>query len=504
MLTEKNEKSELNLLDYTKITNFYINVRTRLRKVAKRTQFTDYGILYVFKPYLIPLKTIDNLCAFYTKFTKAQDELDDIQNQVNNKNIRASKRYKFNNINKLDEIQILDKIKSLEIAKKELSDYLNIQIVRILLEEFDTFIEEINCTIRKIFLLSLTSLPKIDKESVKYCHYLLKIDDSKQGFLREYSNTIYELLFFFGIENSFEALVQQTTNLTEFFTLVIDTNKKFINDNRVNYVNAGLLKLMVLNLKDVIIKRLNIIKKDKKFKNLPNLIRLYGNIKHSRGYKIKEIDVLCDLKTNIMTEIHNCFVQFFIDLEYLDKPNSKYIAEKSGRSLKQTFDAFKVNEHVLKIWFKKYGKAFGVYEEKNLVDNFAEKYLRKIDNLANELEGIPKNVYLINNYYLFKNHMELHNKKPLKKIINSHLNNINGWFKVEIENEKNRDPVKYIKNTLKIYGGYQLPRKMCNKIRELTKEYTLQFFPVNAKLTPKVNEFLELIDKTFIYTKNVL
>ncbi len=480
------EKLEHGIKKDNELIEFLTNLKYVTQKISIKLKHINSGIMNNIKPYIKSQAVLKELDMFYKNFINIENALKDMKQSFKKENLKSKN---IINLKDLDEIEILNKINELNKYKEELKNYKDVKIVKELINDIDDFIESLNKKIMKAFFKSLNILPKIEEISIKYSFYLQKINWKKK-FFQKYTKKVYDILNFYKINDTFNGLVQQTENLTIFFNLIISINKKLIKPSMANSINSGLIKMMVINLKKIILERIRIVENENNVSNLPNLIKLYGGLKHGDGLVIKEIEYLFDLKENILKSIQNHFIMFFKKLDDLKYPNKKNKTEELLIILKNVINSFKINKKVEKAWFDKYGKYFKLSNKNEIKTKFTIKCFNKIDKLAKELDDLSKSIYLINNYYELASFIKKHKNKNIKELINCNINIILGLLQFNIVS--NNDKVKEILKKITKYG---LPIVIKSKIKDKIKTSLVDLFVNRAIDKKNVNKLSKIIDK---------
>lgn len=385
----------------------------------------------------------------------------------------------------LKDIKILEKINNLNDYKKCLSEFMEVKIVSDFCKRIDLFVEKITDIIKVAFFNNLRSLPKINNLVPEFSGHIIKFykdyPEEKKTFLANYVKEAHKRLGFVSINGNFNVLIQETENLTKYFSMIININNKILGSSDANSVNIGLISLIIVNLRIVISDILGAIDKNNDPSEIVHLIKLSSNLKHSKGPIIKEIESLFVFKKTILTLIQNCLIQFFTDLELLDSANSEFQAEDLCKTMACILDAFKKEKSVRNAWLEVYGPSLGVH--KDLSKNFAVKCLNKVHVLVDDIQGkynriygktvlsdIFKYIYLINNYYCFRDHLFIYKDKELKTSIDKYTEIIIGLWRINIENMGTNKLISRITADVIKHNEYMLPPQQQIYISEKLKE----------------------------------
>lgn len=388
----------------------------------------DNRILDTMKPYLLPRKNILSLIEFYNVFEHFNSYIKQIKIFVRQHNLEEDSI----EIEDLEKCNFLKLISDLDLEKNKLVKYKDVKIATALIKESDEIFELLNLIVKNAVFNSLNRLPKVVENLDSYSQLLLKGDNSNE-FIKKFTEICLDRLGFAGIESNFQAILQRTRHLTEDLNMVISFNRRILGKNAARTVNDGLIKLMVLDLKKILIQALEKINSGSSFKYLPFLCNMHIRLNHGEGNMVKEIEDLFPLKKEILTLIFNCFIDFFMNVDLLKQPNSDLNSEELVDILCETLKLFKENKTMKKLWVDEYGQSFGVrgVEEMNL--NFINKTYYKLYELSKKLDIAEKSIYLVNNLDKFKPFVEKVDEKNLEELVLKNLDIIVGMWQIKLE-----------------------------------------------------------------------
>jgi len=175
---------------------------------------------------------------------------------------------------------------------------------------------------------------------------------------------------------------------------------------------------------------------------------------------IREIEELFVYKVPIYKLVLNCFIQFFGDLELLERAEPEKGVERLNGVMVAALDCFRQNKDVRRHWVELHGPSFGVYKAKGLGPNFSEKCLIKTKKLAERMGGVAKYTYLINNFYAFREHTTVVSGSDLKAQIDKNCQIIVGLWRINIEAVEDYQLSNYLKGELRKHRKYYLPEEL--------------------------------------------
>lgn len=459
---------------------------------------TDYGAMRAFKPYIGPQQNIRRLLDFYRLYEEAIASFNNIK--IEFERIGWDEDKGEISMKDLESADVLQKIDALKQSCSSLSEYQKVKLVAEHAKTVSRYIEGLNKRIKRAFFASLASLPKIPSHARKYAQYLLKVIDNRE-LLGAYTKKVYNALGFFNIENNFDALIQQTTDLTSFFNLIININKELLGKQAAHNINVGLITLLMVNLKKIISDTLGVVDKDNKPEMIPYLIRLSGNLKHSEGPLIKEIEDLFVYKDSINKLILNCMIEYLSELELLERPNRHCKIEKVSKLLIKILGSFEQNPREKEKWAEKYGPSFGVYNAAELDSNFGTKCLMKVDEVAEKLDGMEKQIYLANNYYAFRSRIEEYKGREMKEQIEKAYKMITGLWKIGIDAASRYNTGEYIRKECMRQSRYYLPEELRNRVQEELKSI-VEGLIINRTINENPDVLREAIEQVYTGSKN--
>lgn len=449
---DKGDKTER---DYNYFKEFSSKISELTKQIESILQNTDYKTMDTFKPYIKPKKNVSKLLEFYSVYTEVTKSVGDIKIEIEKSGIDLDQENTKLNIKDLNNVNIIDKIDKINEIIERLVPYKGVKIVDEFKSESEKYIKKIIKILEKVFFKALDRLPKVVSGLEEYSRLLLKYVENKT-FLSEYTEILYTKLSFQEAKN-LNTLIQETKDLTKYFNIIIDMNIKILGRHVAHNINVGVINLIVINLKKVIIDQLSVIDKDNKAIHVPLLIKLYGNLRHTKGPIIREIESLFIFRSQINKLILNCLIQFFCDLELVNKPSAKHGIEEFNLIMTEILQAFDDNKECKHIWVEEFGPSMGVYRSKDLNSNFCNKCLIKTAKLSEGLDGIPKYVYLINNYYIFSPFIKEFDSKELKSLIEKNIQYIIGMWKINTSSLQGSKLKKFIFDEISVHKKYKLP-----------------------------------------------
>lgn len=430
---------------------------------------TDYKSMDVFKAYIGPQKNIERLICFYNLYTDAAKTFSTVKIAIEKSDCQALADRGELGIPALDDIAIIDKTEALHSAQASLADYRRVKIVQALVSDIDAYVDAMAKTIRKAFLSALDRLPKVPDGASRYAQFLLGTGDSRE-FLALYTKKAYSKLGFFEAANNLDALLQQTGNITSYLGLIIEINTKILGKPASHNISLGLITLIVVNLKKIISDALGAVGKDTSPARIPFLVGLCGNLRHSEGPAIREIEDLFVFRDPICKLVLNCFIQFFGDLELLEHPRSDCTVEGLNAEMVGALQSFASNRAVRKRWVEAHGPSFGVYKPGDLGENFGGKCLIKTAELSRQLSGMERYIYLINNQQAFVGHVRTHEGRALETQIDKNCQILVGLWRIAIEGVEERKLNRFLRSELQKHARYRLPAEQRKVVADALKE----------------------------------
>lgn len=296
----------------------------------------------------------------------------------------------------------------------------------------------------------------------------------KEAYLREYMDVFRLRMGFVSIKDNEQAILQQTKNLTAYFGMVKELNRRIIGRKCARIINEGIIQLLVLDLKTTLGDCLMKIDKDQSPESIVFLIQLYSQLRHSGGSVADEIEKLFELKPEIIKLIFNCFIQFFGQLDLQDRPNTNLQAEKIVVLLSKILKKFSRNKEVKREWCERFGNSFGVHNVKDLNQNFCEKCLLKITGLAERVEDKLRPVYMINNIHTLKDYAITFSGLDIKQIVYKNCELLVGFLRLGLELKSPVEAYRYLVDELSKAKGMWLPEEerqyVTDKIKKLFEE----------------------------------
>lgn len=438
----------------------------RLSRLLSVLEGTDYKVLDSFKPYTTPKRNIEKLNKFYTLYTTTVKTIGDIRMDLSRTALKDGKPERVLGLKELLDTGVLEKISKIHDMERQMLEFKSVKMVGAYLSDTGKYVDELVSTIKASFFQSLGRLPRVPELAPEFAAFLLENCDNRE-FLGEYTKSAYGHLCLVNTKVNPTTLLQQTRNLSKYFNLIIQVNGEILGREAAHNINVGLITLIVLNLKKSIGDLLIQIDANNDPKNIPFLVRLRKQLKHSPGPKIKELEGLFVFKPQIDKLILNCFIQFFANLELLKTPNDSCRPEKICQTMSEILHAFSKATRVREIWVSTYGPSFGVYHADDLGTNFSNKCLMKIQKFAERMDGTARYIYLINNQHLFRKYSKGNGKMSMKELIHHNARFILGLWKIEMEKASSISELNnFLENQISTQANYALPHSTSKKITE--------------------------------------
>lgn len=435
---------------------------------------TNISTLDPIKPLIHPRRNISKLIGFYELFWDCHSIFKENREKIEKFNILPEKKMDLEDLSRL---QIIPIMKEFLKCFDKLKDHLEIKIIKKLIDDEKIFFDKVVDLISRSVIFALERLPKVVEKLEEYSRFVVKHSEGNE-YIREYSRTCQKRLGFVELDSNHSAILQQTNDLTKRLNMIKSLNIRILGTKQARTVNEGLIKIMVIDLKLIIGNALLKIEKEESPSSIIFLSQLYLRLRHSEGEIVYEIEDLFDFKPQILKIIFNCFIQLFGRLCVLEKPRSDCKAEKLAVNLSKILNLFTSEKELMKDWVSKFGSSFGIYNENQLAENFSEKCLQQIFEIAESLEVHERSVYLINNIDLFKSFVTKVAGLETEHQIYKYCQTILGLVRIENESKSPtktfEDLLIFMKKTKKM----TLPEKevvyMKNGLRKFIDELMLR------------------------------
>jgi len=456
MENEDGNKTKLKFLD--NIVDFSRKIETLTEDLYQLLKSKDNKVLDPVKPIIEPRRGASAVVAFYNMYLDAAKTFKEVEAKLDATEIFKKGNDAALEIEDLDAVHVIELLGEFAAKIKDLENDSKIKIVSKMIEDSSKKLEKYLEVVIKVSLRALNRLPRVVDKLDVYSRFIIKHGNGDR-YLKEYLEVFHSKLSFLGIENNKKALLQQTENLTGHFNMVKELNTRILGKRVAKNINKGIVQLLVLDLKAIVAKILAKIDKNQAPASIPFLIQLYARIRHREGSIVEEIEELFELKPEIIKLIFNCFIQFFGQLDLLEKPNSKLEAEELTVLLASILHEFSVNKEAKREWATKFGRSFGVSDTAELGSNFSEKCLLKITDLSSKLEIRERSIYVINNVHCFREYLDKFSGLSIKQLIYKHTETIIGLIKVEIGSKTPSEAYKYLLGDLAEVKKYSLPEE---------------------------------------------
>lgn len=428
----------------------------------------DSSILDPIKPTIEPKKNATLVMEFYNAYLNAVETFKKVESKIKSAGISAKAAESKLEIKDLEEHNVLELLSSFIKNFDGLEKYASIKIVEKLVMEKRQVLDEYLEIIRKTVIGALKRLPNVVDGVDKYSKFLLRQTNSKQ-YIIEYMDICQSRLALFKIEESETAILQQTKDLTHYFNMVKELNVRLLGKKHSKLTKEGLILMLVLDLKGSLGTYLAKIEKSSLSSHIPFLIQLYSRIKHGDEEMVDELEHLFELKPEIMKLIFNCFIQFFGELDLLQEPNKEFQSEEIVNVLSETLKEFSLNKEAKRVWVSSFGTSFGVYQVEDLDENFCEKCLLKITELAEQLELKYHAIYTINNVHSLQKYFLRLSGLEVKQLIYKNCETIVGVFRIGLESKSPTEAYTYLSETLLADKKYYLPDEERNYVAKKLK-----------------------------------
>lgn len=426
-----------------------------LKNIYREVEYTKMNAVEEFKPFNEPKTNIDLLLNFYNIFLSSYNNFEKINSEI-------SKFFETEmNIDNCFENKILDKGKNLLEMKNKLENFEKIMIVKTLLQEINSLLQNLNIKVEQIFFKNLILEKDKLKEMNELFLFLENFTETK-NLLKKISSTIYQRSNFDFIKNDKNLLLEKIKSLEDNLSFINFYTIKLLGDKNGNSINLGLNKILVINMKKVIADILLIIENEEKLENIPFLIELNYHLKHNDEKKIKEIEELYVYKDQIYKLMCNIFLTFVDNIQKISKSNDFCDVEKISIDLKIAMDKMSEYSQISKIFINNYGPFFKTQTLNDFFLKMCSSLIKKLFEISEDLPSLKKSIYLINNLYIFQ-YYNVENI-DVKKFIEENINNITNTFQNELKDRSSDRLSKFIDSNLSSLKSYYLSDEIKEKI----------------------------------------
>ncbi|EQB61696.1 ubiquitin-protein ligase [Vairimorpha apis BRL 01] len=403
-----------------------------LKNIYREVEYTKMNAVEEFKPFNEPKTNIDLLLNFYNIFLK------------------ISKFFETEmNIDNCFENKILDKGKNLLEMKNKLENFEKIMIVKILLQEINSLLQNLNIKVEQIFFKNLILEKDKLKEMNELFLFLENFTETK-NLLKKISSTIYQRSNFDFIKNDKNLLLEKIKSLEDNLSFINFYTIKLLGDKNGNSINLVIADILL------------IIENEEKLENIPFLIELNYHLKHNDEKKIKEIEELYVYKDQIYKLMCNIFLTFVDNIQKISKSNDFCDVEKISIDLKIAMDKMSEYSQISKIFIKNYGPFFKTQTLNDFFLKMCSSLIKKLFEISEDLPSLKKSIYLINNLYIFQ-YYNVENI-DVKKFIEENINNITNTFQNELKDRSSDRLSKFIDSNLSSLKSYYLSDEIKEKI----------------------------------------
>ncbi|ORD99378.1 hypothetical protein A0H76_948 [Hepatospora eriocheir] len=492
---EDNEKIRDKLNKLKEQCKFSENIENICKLLINELNNTDYKVMDSFKPFILPKQNITKLLNFYKLYTESLKKIENIQIEI--EKVGLSDDEKILRIKDLDDMNVLKLMNNYLKCLDDLKSYIKVNMVRELCKKSKKYYEGIVSKIEEAFFNALKRLPKVVNSIDLYGKFLIRSLDKKE-FLSKYTQALYKILGFSEVK-TFPILNQRTKKLTQYLNMVKNINTQIIGKTEAHNINIGLIQLIIINLKKVIGDILLKVEKEIKPNQIPSLVILYNNLRHTEGPIVDEIEDLFVYKEQILKLILNCLVHFFAYLETLDSPNIDLKTESQVLTLCDIFKSFENNKSIKREWVRKFGPSFGVYNSDELYDNFCRKCLTKVEKASNNLKNYDKYIYLINNKAPFKEFVKMYDNMTMENSIKKDVKLVIGLWKISIEKYDGVTLNRFMLKQLEKHKKYYLPNEERNILHSNLTETVEELIAANI-LQGQVSKLKNAIEMSYTGT----
>ncbi|EQB61688.1 ubiquitin-protein ligase [Vairimorpha apis BRL 01] len=337
-----------------------------LKNIYREVEYTKMNAVEEFKPFNEPKTNIDLLLNFYNIFLSSYNNFEKINSEI-------SKFFETEmNIDNCFENKILDKGKNLLEMKNRLENFEKIMIVKTLLQEINSLLQNLNIKVEQIFFKNLI----LEKDKLKEMNEFL----------------------------------EDNLSFINFYTIKLLGDK---NGNSINLVIADILL---------------IIENEEKLENIPFLIELNHHLKHNDEKKLRKLKNY--IKSNDFCDVEKISIDLKIAMDKMSEYSqiSKIFIKNYGPFFKtQT-----LNDFFLKMCSSLIKKLFEISEDlpslKKSIYLINNLYIFQYYNVENidVKKFIEENINNITN--TFQNELKDRSSDRLSKFIDSNLSSLKSYY----------------------------------------------------------------------------
>lgn len=459
------EESKNNIKLLEEIEKLSKNINRFADDLLQLLKAKDSSVLDEVREYVGPRRNALKVLNFYEFYLDNSKKFSEANEKIENSKIDNTTA----TIKDLEKIQMLDLLKTQTTIINGFEEYSGIEIVDKLVIKQKKTLEKNLETVKCVVIESLRRLPKVVDKIDVYSRFLLANYD-KKSYLKEYTDVFVSRMSFLAIKGNENAILQQTKSLTNTFNMLKELNKRILGRETSRVVNDGVIKILVLDLRNTLSQYLLEIDKEQSPSKIPFLIQLYTRLKHTDGSMVEEIEYLFKLKPEIMKIVFNCFIRFFGNLDLLEEPSKTLRAEEITETLAEILKQFSLNRFAKKEWVQTFGGSFGIHNVSEINQNFCDKCLHKITKISEQLDPKLRPIYIINNLNALQEYINEFSGMEIKQMIYKNCEIITGFLIVELESKTPTESYNYLLTELQKAKNLWLPEEERNHVSEKIKK----------------------------------
>ncbi|TBU05603.1 hypothetical protein CWI36_0613p0010 [Hamiltosporidium magnivora] len=454
MLHSEDEQEREFLFELESINKIGIEIEKDLKKIESYIKETPLSTLEAFKTYIEPKRNLDKIIYFYDLFLKSAENIYKQQEKIE---IIKNKEIVKEEFDK--EIKI---IKCLEKIKGELFNFKKYQDIHAVKKFCDEVNKNVNLNLemleKSFFKYIGHQFPNMNYKT-KICNLsnFLYLNREKSIFVKKYVDLFIIKYGSRKIENKYIELVNRVICLHEWIEEVKKVNDFLFEEDITGSINKEILEKLMLELKVVISHALMDIDRKNKPENLIYLIKLYSSIKIKENIRDTNMEMLFEFKKECLVLINNLLITFEQNIIHEKKNEKNFLCEQFNKTFLDFCDTFKENNNCLEELIFKFQENFAFENYDSFVNYYGVKCLRKTFDLSENLKGIQKCVYLLNNLDILQEYILEYKNIKIIEYLERNKNDIIKIWKNECEKRKHKESTEFLKLNLSIQRKYILP-----------------------------------------------
>ncbi|KAM0686330.1 hypothetical protein COBT_002449 [Conglomerata obtusa] len=297
-----------------------------------------------------------------------------------------------------------------------------------------------------------------DYESMKpLSMFLIEVD--KNNFITSYCKAL--LAKYKNKQNS--EFIENFKLLSDEFREIDSINNILMDEVNSEIVSKQIKLMIVIEIKGILTRVL--LNYENKFKN-ENLYSCCKLYLYLNDEELKNL--FQEFLENIETIIFNLFNNFFHSINEIKKPIKSFHNEEI---IILTYKIIKnMDDRCFDDFFRRFREDLDFKNYEQLKLYLGNLLTNKVFENSEQLKGIQKDVYLINNLHLLQCFYKIHNKKRLIEYIDSFSNEIIQIWSSECKKRGKDEFTRFLDVNLEIQKNYFVPEELRDMIQKKVKE----------------------------------